>query len=162
MNNVTITSKFTTKIHRSQTQRLHTTTQQMGQRHDGNNQLEGSLVSNKRHKIQVPKLVHNLVPTNSLASKYKDSERSVLCPLCHLVPETRDHLIRCPHSTRRAWYSDTLVAVRKYCQAVETGEDITSAIVEGLSQWFQDTLDPDLSTPEKFDGAIQQQSDIGW
>lgn len=43
------------------------------------------------------KLVHDILPTNSLASKYLPY-RTPHCPRCQLDLEDRDHILRCPQS----------------------------------------------------------------
>ena len=103
MNNTTVISKYTTNIcELIATPKLKEYILEQNQWDDSTmsdidwTAHSSAINYNSRHKTQITKLVHDLVPRNSLISKFKYKGRSTLCPLCKLLPETRDHIIRCP------------------------------------------------------------------
>ncbi|KAI2490281.1 hypothetical protein MHU86_24302 [Fragilaria crotonensis] len=52
-------------------------------------------------RVHLSKLIHDCLPTHELLNKFDSGKRT--CSLCQHHCEDRDHIIRCPHSSRETW-----------------------------------------------------------
>ena len=119
----------------------------------------------KRHskqRVQVVKLIHNLVPTNVVRHRY-GTIASPVCPRCHLQPETVHHIARCTHGSRKEWRSKAKQAMIKAAKKSGASMDMVEALVGGWFSWLTTgsvsvggTISPELRA------AIDSQSQIGW
>ena len=119
----------------------------------------------KRHskrRVQVVKLVHNLVPTNVVRHRY-GTITSPTCPLCQIHPETVHHMARCKHGTRKEWRSRAKNAMVKAAKKSGASMDAVEALVGGWIEWLTTGSIPDASTlSPNIQAAMISQTEIGW
>ena len=65
-------------------------------------------------------------------NKY-DYIRSAKCPLCTQPDEDRDHILRCPHTTRRSWPPVLFNAIRERREKLRTRPVLTEILLEGIA-----------------------------
>jgi hypothetical protein len=121
-----------------------------------------SLQRNISMRCHFTKVVHDILPTNSLVSKYSPGIRSAKCPCCPHLCEDRDHVIRCPHSTRRTWRRQCLIAIRKRCDQLSTRPYLTEILLGALEAWFADSELRMPNLPTLYNRLLYEQKAIGW
>jgi hypothetical protein len=72
-----------------------------------------------------------MLPTTGRLNKFDGGKRT--CPLCDSVCEDRDHIMRCPHTSRAAWRRECLRQVSDYCHGTRTYPHLTRLLVQGLA-----------------------------
>ena len=122
-----------------------------------------ALKKNKARRSHFVKFVHDILPTTSLRNKYDGGKRT--CPLCQHPREDRDHILRCPHSSRSEWRQQLVQALTKYCRDTNTYPAILRLLVSTLQRWLSGEDNPQIDTaqhPPDIRAIIRQQSRIGW
>ena len=119
----------------------------------------------RRHRdrvVQVTKLTHKLVPTNTVQYRYKLTPEPT-CLLCTSEPETMYHVVQCKHGTRterRRKLEQQLTEVGKKQSAPP---DIVQAFITEWSSWAANEA---VQIPDEASTAIQtamkQQTEIKW
>ena len=112
-----------------------------------------------KQRLSTVKLCHEMVPTNYFVSKY-DPSRSPNCPHCKHVPETRDHLLRCPHYQQ--WRTSCLITIHKVTDKLHTQPMLQEILLKGLLTWFENKyFNPD-QYDHRYRKLLSQQASIGW
>lgn len=124
--------------------------------------LQYSIKRNNKKRIHYTKLVHDILPTNTV--KFRHNIAAQKCPACTGCPqEDRDHIIRCSAHSRDCWRAETIMELELRCKQLHTDPGLAYVLVQGISLWMkgQDTLLPKDYSP-KYQRLITQQNDIGW
>jgi hypothetical protein len=87
------------------------------------------------NRVRLTKLIHDILPTNSLIYKFVD-DRTCCCPSCPSDNEDRDHIIRCSHPERSRWRKSFLVDLRKTTDRNSTKPYLKTILLDGISEWF--------------------------
>ena len=119
----------------------------------------------RRHRdrtVQVTKLTHKLVPTNTVRHRYRLIPEPT-CPLCGSEPETMYHVVQCKHGTRREWrkkLEQRLMEVGKRQRALP---DIVQAFIGRWVSWSEsEEIRIPAGASEAIRRAMTQQQEIGW
>jgi hypothetical protein len=113
------------------------------------------------NRVNLTKLVHDLMPTNHMVSRF-DPDRRDHCPSCSNPGEDRDHVIRCHAPARAKWRSSSLVAIRKLCDQQDTRPYLTDILIDGLFAWYNELPLDENEYPDIYRTLILQQNAIGW
>ena len=105
------------------------------------------------------------LPCNKRCSRYMIT-RTELCSHCNTVPETVDHIFRCPARMEEA-VKDVVSEIDAPLKKLETYNGLRIELVRSLTQWIrQGDWAPRLSDhsrySEDFVVALQEQHSIGW
>ena len=141
------------------------------QKHKWNDQLMDSIdweqhsALQRRHRerpVQVVKLTHKLVPTNTVRHRYKLIAEPT-CPLCGSEPETMYHVVQCKHGTRQEWRRKLEQRLSEMGKKQQAPPDMVKAFIGGWASW---TKNEEVEIPAGASTAIRtamkQQEDIGW
>ena len=119
--------------------------------------------SRKSSMVHTSKLVHDCLPTHALLNKFDFGHRK--CPACEHPEETRDHILRCPHITRKKWRERWWSELDRFHAKANTSPILRHIFKEAITQWFDD-CSPDIVSPiffpEETRRLIYQQNQIGW
>jgi len=119
-------------------------------------------ISRMPNRVHTIKLVHDILPTNHMVSKYQVG-RSDRCPCCSVEREDRDHILRCPHETRELWRSKCLQRLHQTLDYIDTRPFLGDILMEGISEWFRGSPSLELDKfPLQYRRLIIQQNSIGW
>ena len=80
--------------------------------------------------VQVTKLTHKLVPTNTVRHQYK-LITDPTCPLCGSEPETMYHAVQCKHRTRKEWRQKLEQRLAEVGKQQRAPPDIVAAFING-------------------------------
>ena len=119
----------------------------------------------RRHRdrtVQVTKLTHKLVPTNTVRHRYKLISEPT-CPLCGSEPETMYHVVRCQHSTRKEWRQKLEQRLSEVGKQQRAPPDIVKAFIGGWVSWTEnEEIEIPVGASTAIQTAMRQQEDIGW
>ena len=168
----TVTARFDASIRRSSTsaplaqyiqRRNHWDGQVMASINWESHGKALSRIGSTGRQVHYSKLVHECLPTYSQLNKYDGGAR--LCPACHAMPETRDHILRCRHPSRQSWRRELMTALEEYFQQTDTYAPIRSLLRDALSAWFASEDDVEITPvlyPQELRRLVLQQNKIGW
>ncbi|KAI2495321.1 hypothetical protein MHU86_19220 [Fragilaria crotonensis] len=114
-------------------------------------------------RVHLSKLIHDCLPTHELLNKFDSGKRT--CSLCQHHCEDRDHIIRCPHSSRETWRLSFLQSLNTFHSTMHTSPILRHVLNKAFAQWL-DPQQPDEINPVLFHTnvgkLIRQQNLIGW
>jgi hypothetical protein len=119
-------------------------------------------------RSQVPhthlvKMLHDILPTTSQANKMDGGKRQ--CPTCTTMQEDRDHILKCPHESRRRWRTAFLTGIQNFHCENRTCPHLRQLMQDSIRNWFQSSskieIDP-AQYHDKLRAVIKQQNRIGW
>lgn len=114
-------------------------------------------------RVHLSKLIHDCLPTHELLNKFDSGKRT--CSLCQHHCEDRDHIIRCPHSSRETWRLSFMQSLNTFHSTIHTSPILQHVLNKALAQWL-DPQQPDEINPVLFHTnvgkLIRQQNLIGW
>jgi hypothetical protein len=108
-------------------------------------------------RVHLMKLIHDILPTNDIASKWtpKHTEK---CPSCPFTPEDRNHVLRCPHSTHREWRWTFLISLQKTCDQLNTRPHLQDILLHGLEAWLNNKPANFSCYPNAYSTLLHQQN----
>jgi hypothetical protein len=109
----------------------------------------------------ITKLVHDILPTNSLIYRFID-DWTCCCPSCPSDNEDCDHIIRCSHPERHHWRKSFLVDLRKITDHNSTKPYLQTILLDGISERFEGRVLQPGVYPPAYEKLIRQQGIIGW
>ena len=116
----------------------------------------------RERPVQVTKLTHKLVPTNTAQHQYKLIAEPT-CPLCSSKPETMHHVVQYKHGTRKEWRQKVEQQLMEVGKQQRVPHDIVQAFVQRWAGW---TENKEIRVPAGASTAIRtvmtQQNKIGW
>jgi hypothetical protein len=122
----------------------------------------GKALSRLSHlHIQLSKMFHGILPTATIKSRY-NPKASPLCPICKAEDEDRDHVMQCADTTKAKWQHQLIGSIQKRCAEMKAREMLTTILMDGITQWFNNKLLQPAECPAPFHRLIQQQSNVGW
>jgi hypothetical protein len=92
--------------------------------------------SHKASKVHFSKLVHDCLPAYSLLNKFDSSSRR--CPKCNHTDESRDHILRCPHASRRTWRESWWKEIEKFHESANISPVLRHVFRVAITLWFHD------------------------
>lgn len=117
-------------------------------------------------RVHYTKLVHDLLPTQSLRNKYDAGRR--VCPGCPEISEDRDHIIlRCPSAGRNKWRHSFLAELRTFCVTNNTYAPLQNLLATSPRAWlyhasmWEYKRNP-TEYPQELQLLLRQQLRIGW
>jgi hypothetical protein len=122
-----------------------------------------AIKKNNRQRIHITKLVHDILPTNKVV--YRRDPTAQLCIECQTRQvEDRDHVLRCPHSSRARWRDQFLAAIEVKGVKLRSDPQLLNILTQGLHWWLQGNEDGynGENIPEKYKRLVRQQNAIGW
>ena len=144
---------------------------QIKRRNDWNNRTFHSvdweaqrIASNRRYneRVHLVKLCHDILPTGKMVNRY-DALTPHECILCQTPYEDRDHIIRCDHTTRRAWRDQHIKDLQARCESLKTRPILVDILVDGLKRWHKNEMElPIARYPTTVHALIKSQNAIGW
>jgi len=116
---------------------------------------------NSTNQTRIQKIIHKWTPTRVSPGNYPSNKRDKLCPSCHQIPKTPEHLLCCNTPSRQKIQQQFYLTYSKLC--------IKSAIDPHLSQmWWLGliTTNPAEHTidlyPAEYHPIFLSQQQIGW
>ena len=83
--------------------------------------------------------------------------------MCQTPDEDRDHIIRCDHTTRRAWRDQHIKDLQARCESLKTRPILVDILVDGLKRWHKNEMElPIARYPTTVHALIKSQNAIGW
>ena len=122
------------------------------------------IASNRRYgeRVHIVKLCHDILPTGKMVNRY-DKLTPHECIHCQSPYEDRDHILRCEHSTRKAWRDKFITDLTARCESLKTRPILQDILIHGLKRWFRFETDlPVTGYPLITHDLINAQNAIGW
>ncbi len=122
------------------------------------------IASNRRYgeRVHIVKLCHDILPTGKMVNRY-DKLTPHECIHCQSPYEDRDHILRCEHSTRKAWRDKFITDLMARCESLKTRPILQDILIHGLKRWFRFETDlPVTGYPLITHDLINAQNAIGW
>ena len=96
--------------------------------------LKKTFESQPPFSASLAKTFHSQWDTQERKKRWKQST-SDLCPLCHTLTETCDHVLRCPHSVLSTTRADSFRSIIKSLQSIHTAPLIIRRIQYLFQRW---------------------------
>jgi len=122
-----------------------------------------AIKKNNNQRIQVTKLIHDLVPTNKIVHRH--NLQAQWCNECGTQQvEDRDHVLRCPHPRRAEWRDQFLAAIAVKGVSLRSDPRLIQILTQGTQWWLQGNNEgyDVTAVPVKYQRLVVEQNAIGW
>jgi hypothetical protein len=123
---------------------------------------QGVLKKKGKHRIQLTKLVFDILPTTNQVNKFDKGHCT--CPSCPQPHEDCDHiLLRSPSPSRHEWRGNFLSSIFAICNSSDTVCHLSNLLCTSFKLWFlsdQDISINYLCYPPSLQRLITQQNSI--
>ncbi len=114
-------------------------------------------------QVWVCKQVMNIAATNKNLRQRHHNGRSNKCPCCTIHKETAEHVLLCPEEGRVEVFIQSLLALERWLNKVDTDPDLADSIVEYVQRRGTVSMEDIVQeAPSRFQVVGKSQDKIGW